>query len=255
MLLRAAARIETMNSASDVWSAAVECLSAAGIDHVIYVTAQDDLGAPRLLTTTPEIHAGTAISDDPFLLYCCKTYETTRTGAAFLSVHRPYITPAAARFIESAARWGFRSGLGIPTRLHGARRHGGFNLGTPFDRTEFEDRILPRREEFRLFCMLMHRRFEELGLAAPVAEAGEDGRGLIAPGCAALSALSPREREVIWLQAQGLLRKDVARICGISPHTVAEYTAKAYRKLGVHNRAEAARIMMAGRPPTDPGPA
>ena len=43
--------------------------------------------------------------------------------------------------------------------------------------------------------------------------------------------------------AQGLSRKDCARLCRISVHTVSDYTKSAYRKLGLRNRAEAANLL------------
>ena len=134
-------------------------------------------------------------------------------------------------------------------RLQGSPRYGGFNLGTRMDRARFETEIVPRQEAFRLFCLVVHRRLEELGFdgALPANTADLPGfrARLIAPESDALSTLSPREREVLWLQVQGLPRKEVARMCAISPHTVAEYTSKAYRKLGIRNRMEAARLLLA----------
>ena len=256
MLKTKVTEIERLNSAGDVWKATVRCLAEEGFPHVIYITAQTDGAAPRLLTTTPAIHAGGPIARDPFLRYCCATYEPTLTGVAFLDEHRAYLDEEDTGFIGAAAAAGFVSGLGIPTRLRGAGRYGGFNLGTGLDRAAFEGTMLPRRDEFRLFCLLVHRRMEELGLAAPIpldtpkrkadgglgCDASPPGMG--GPRVTPLDDLSPREREVMWLQAQGLPRKDVARLCGISPHTVAEYTGKAYRKLGVHNRAEATKLIL-----------
>ena len=65
-------------------------------------------------------------------------------------------------------------------------------------------------------------------------------RVALAPQTKVTDQLSPREREIIYLIARGLSRKECARLCQISPHTVAEYTKNAYRKLGVRNRFEAA---------------
>lgn len=54
--------------------------------------------------------------------------------------------------------------------------------------------------------------------------------------------LSGRETEVLLLLAKGVSRKEVARLIGISPHTVAGYVKTLYRKLAVCSRAEAAVI-------------
>lgn len=46
-------------------------------------------------------------------------------------------------------------------------------------------------------------------------------------------ALTPRQRQIIDLRAAGLPIKAVARELGISPNTVKNASAAAYRKLGV----------------------
>ena len=63
--------------------------------------------------------------------------------------------------------------------------------------------------------------------------------------------LTPREREVLFLIAQGFSRKECARMCMISVNTVSEYAKKAYGKLGLRNRAEAATLL-ATRPDLKP---
>ena len=53
-------------------------------------------------------------------------------------------------------------------------------------------------------------------------------------------ALTERESEVLMFIAKGLTQAEVARLLGISPHTVAGYVKELYRKLNVSSRAEAA---------------
>jgi DNA-binding NarL/FixJ family response regulator len=53
--------------------------------------------------------------------------------------------------------------------------------------------------------------------------------------------LSPREREVLTLIASGATNREIAERLYLSPHTVKEHASSLYRKLGVKNRAEAAR--------------
>lgn len=252
MLDEACAAIDKAGTIEDVWSLGLHTLAEEGVSIVIYLSSDAERRDVRVLSTlpVPEVYERVPPHRDPFLDHCCSSYEIHRTGAVFLNEY-PQLTEAERAFIRGARRHGFVSGLGIPTRLQGSPRYGGFNLGTAMERAEFEAAILPRREQFRLFCLVLHRRMEELGFDA---ETGADAQarpappniGLAAPQSAATALLSPREREVLWLQVQGLPRKEVARICRISPHTVAEYTAKAYRKLGVHNRMEAARLMLPG---------
>ena len=53
--------------------------------------------------------------------------------------------------------------------------------------------------------------------------------------------LSEREREVLTLIASGATNREIAERLYLSPHTVKEHASSLYRKLGVKNRAEAAR--------------
>jgi two-component system response regulator DesR len=55
------------------------------------------------------------------------------------------------------------------------------------------------------------------------------------------SPLSAREEEVLALIATGATNKEIAARLHLSPHTVKEHASAIYRKLGVRNRAEAAR--------------
>ena len=67
---------------------------------------------------------------------------------------------------------------------------------------------------------------------------------MVAPGDApdGLDGLTPREREVLFLIARGLSRKECARLCQITVNTVSEYAKSAYRKMGLRNRAEVAAL-------------
>lgn len=51
--------------------------------------------------------------------------------------------------------------------------------------------------------------------------------------------LTPRELEVLQLTAKGLEQKQIAEILGVSFATVVEHRKKLFKKLGVHNVAEA----------------
>lgn len=53
--------------------------------------------------------------------------------------------------------------------------------------------------------------------------------------------LTPRESEVLTLVAQGLRNSEVAEQLHLTAHTVAGYIKSIYAKLGISNRAEAAR--------------
>lgn len=68
-----------------------------------------------------------------------------------------------------------------------------------------------------------------------VAEFGGDGRtDAVEP-----AGLSPREREILALIAQGSSNKEIAVALGLRPKTVMHHSSSIYRKLGVRGRAEA----------------
>ena len=58
---------------------------------------------------------------------------------------------------------------------------------------------------------------------------------------AALPGVSPREEEVLELLANGLTDREIAQRLGISPRTVETHVGSLLSKLGVRNRAQAAR--------------
>jgi DNA-binding NarL/FixJ family response regulator len=51
--------------------------------------------------------------------------------------------------------------------------------------------------------------------------------------------LSARETEVLGLIAKGFNFAEIARLLGVSPHTITAHVKKIYQKLAVHSRAEA----------------
>lgn len=57
-----------------------------------------------------------------------------------------------------------------------------------------------------------------------------------------LSLLTPREREVLKLIAQGLSNGEIALILFISQHTVKNHVSNIYRKLGEHDRTKVALL-------------
>jgi DNA-binding NarL/FixJ family response regulator len=67
------------------------------------------------------------------------------------------------------------------------------------------------------------------------------------PGMRALARLTSREREVLSLVAQGLDNEAIGRHLYLSPQTVRTHVGRILRKLGVHSRAEAARLAMRAR--------
>ena len=75
-------------------------------------------------------------------------------------------------------------------------------------------------------------------LVAGLQRAGQDR---LAPtsGARILSALSPRETDILKLIAEGLSNKEIARSLDIGPETVKSYLKSVFTKLGVERRAQA----------------
>jgi two-component system response regulator NreC len=65
-----------------------------------------------------------------------------------------------------------------------------------------------------------------------LARAGEGGENMD------ISALTPREQEVLSLLAEGKTNDEIAAELVISPHTVARHRENLMGKLGLHNRSE-----------------
>ena len=90
--------------------------------------------------------------------------------------------------------------------------------------TQTEELVMPRRLAGRLLARLSRR-------TAPNAT----------PGDQPVDALTPRERDVLRLLADGLGDRDIATALTISRRTVETHVSSIIHKLGVRNRAEAAR--------------
>lgn len=219
--------IEKLSDSAEVWAAAEHAFAEAGFPFVIYLTSNGDRSEVTLRTNIPELYEDVPPAQDPFLEYLCNSYDVGRTGEGYIDQH-DYLSAEHRAFIHRAAELGFQTGFGLPMRLAGSERFGGFNIGTRLEKRDFECQHLSSVEALRAFCLIVHRRFEELG---------DEPRP---PG----EKLSPRETEVMTLIARGLSRKEIARDLNLSPNTVAEYTGAAYRKLGVGNRVEATKAFL-----------
>jgi DNA-binding NarL/FixJ family response regulator len=57
-----------------------------------------------------------------------------------------------------------------------------------------------------------------------------------------LEELTPRQRQVLELVAQGKCNKEVAASLGISEHTVEQHLRRIYKTLEVSNRVEASAV-------------
>jgi DNA-binding NarL/FixJ family response regulator len=70
-----------------------------------------------------------------------------------------------------------------------------------------------------------------------------------------VSALSPRERQVLDAATLGLTNNEIAARLGVTVHAVKFHLASIYRKLGVANRTEAVVLSLRGgsQLPSTPG--
>lgn len=233
-LLTASRTMERQNNRDLVFKTFISTLQTYDFSHCIYVTVAD---APDrqldILTNFPDEWVEGMRQDDaafdPFLEYCCSTYEITLTGAEFLDDY-PYLDEKSIGFIKAAGEIGFQSGLGIPMRLQGAPRYGGFNLGTGMSSADFERAILPKAEMFRTFCLFAHRRIDELTYKGEVLTNRKP--------------LSPREKQCITLLAAGLRANDIAWSLNLSTAAVRLYLRNARIKLGANTKEQAIVIAM-----------
>jgi DNA-binding NarL/FixJ family response regulator len=77
-------------------------------------------------------------------------------------------------------------------------------------------------------------------LRLAIAESVFTHLGSASPG--PLDELSTKERTVLAALARGLTNKEIARDLSLSDQTVKYHLTNVYRKLGIRNRAEAARL-------------
>lgn len=241
MLIKHAANLEQCTTVDALWAGAIDVFSSLGLDHAVYLSVDSNFEHLFVLCTMSNLYRETPPSEDPFLIHACTRYEILTIGTEFITEH-PYISDSERAFIERAAEQGVCAGLALPMRLRGSKRFGGFVVGNAMDRAQFLNRIIPRAEDIRMFCMIIHRRIEEL-IAISAIEP-QDRRALVPSAMPqGLDVLTPREAEVLMLLAQGQTRKATAHICNLSIHTVSDYAKSGYKKLGVRNRAEVAAFL------------
>ncbi len=69
---------------------------------------------------------------------------------------------------------------------------------------------------------------------------------------AGMSLLSPREQEVVLYLCDGLTNRDIARVLGLSEHTVKNHLLRIYAKLGVDKRVEVIFSLLSHPLPAQP---
>ena len=71
-------------------------------------------------------------------------------------------------------------------------------------------------------------------------------RSDVAPA-SALSGLSPSERQIVLLAAEGLTNPEIAARLFVSPRTVGSHLYRSFTKLGVSNRSQLAALVRPSR--------
>lgn len=102
------------------------------------------------------------------------------------------------------------------------------------DRVAIEERI--RQAGWRL---VNEPAWADLVLTSPEEWQRRAPRRTPTPDEDALEALTPREREVLRLVAEGLHNREIGERLGVTEHTVKFHLAAVFGKLGVSTRAEA----------------
>jgi non-specific serine/threonine protein kinase len=94
-------------------------------------------------------------------------------------------------------------------------------------------------------------RGKALGLreAVEYALSAEEPSGPEQPSDDGIPALTPREREIAALVAQGMTNRRIASELVLSEHTVATHLRRILKKLELHSRAELAARVSSSRPP------
>jgi LuxR family maltose regulon positive regulatory protein len=153
--------------------------------------------------------------------------ETAAVHVALAAAHAGYGTQDAAReHVVQALRLGHRLGL-VRSLLDASQQ-----LPAMLEAT-IGDKVLDPVLTFYAKRLLAAQASPRQAIEA------RPGAGA-APGA---QLLNERERQVLALVAQALPNKKIARVLGVTPHTVKWHLGKAYAKLGVSERDEAVARM------------
>jgi DNA-binding CsgD family transcriptional regulator/predicted ATPase len=87
--------------------------------------------------------------------------------------------------------------------------------------------------------------FERLGCGGWAERARAEAGRIAARRSSASGELTPAERRVVELAAEGLANKEIARVLYVTVNTVEVHLARAYAKLGVRSRAQLAKRLSA----------
>ncbi|GHA12114.1 hypothetical protein GCM10008090_22470 [Arenicella chitinivorans] len=236
--------VEATRSLSEFWLKCEMVILGLGFDGFVYTIASK-VGNDFYYYDNLGLHdPGDSAFYDPFLEFCCHSYDPVPTGVEFMADYS-YIPQSAVDFIQHAAdKTGMISGLGVPVRLAGSNRYGGFNLLTRKPRAEFEAFISEMQERTQLFCVLAQRHIEQLLDQEQILMQGAEQYSL--DDAEKLGKLTTRERDVLRRLVDGISRKACAHQLSLAESTVDSHIKSIYRKLEVHNRVEATKVAFQG---------
>ena len=252
-----AVRLGTLHSAqlAMVWAAfaAADLEAVTGRPEVAkeaYLALVDKLA--QLGVTDPDLSPG------PELVECCWQLGDT---ADAVSIAEDYLAASRAKGQPWALARAHR-GLGVARGLadgeadfiEAMRLHD--LTPDPFEsaRTRLAYGSVLRRSRRRVDARVPLREalatFEHLG-AAPWAdraavELEATGETASRRGAGVISALTPQERQIATLLAQGRTSREAAVALFLSPKTVEYHLRHVYIKLGIHSREELARVLADG---------
>jgi DNA-binding CsgD family transcriptional regulator len=235
VLLECAYRIETAKTADSAWERLVETLARFKLDKVIYAT-RDDGNLPHwcIKSNLPDAWPSELAKDpnfsEPFVTFCCATFEPTKIGGEFLDLNNHYIDEYTRDYIRTASGFDWKSGIGIPTALKGSGRHGGFILGNSMIRYDFERSVMPLVDDLRTLCLVANARFEAWRKGNVQKDVSRH--------------LSPSEVQTLEMLSRGLRPKQIADELNLKETSVRLYAKNARSKLGATNNNEAVSLFV-----------
>lgn len=241
-VLKLVSEIEQQTSLEKVWDIFSKLNNELGFKYFIYTVSNQNMDEFYYYDNFGLHPRDQSEFYDPFLDYCCHSYETMFTGQEFLEEKKDFnMSEKEISLILRGGKLGMTSGIAIPLRLKGSNRFGGFNLGTGLTKTEFKALAAEVTETAQLACMLVHRHIEQLLDAAGVLIDNQTEHY-------AIESLSKRENQILSLIAQGESRLKCAQTLNLSESTISTHIKNIYSKLGVHNRVQASRIAQQNKP-------
>lgn len=223
-------RLKAVTSQDELWRDASRHLERLGFTHAIYLYVDTaDPMATQVWSSLPDywrthyLEAGYDLVD-PFLRYCCASFEPIRTGADYLHTHS-FLNSLERQIIHEGGETGFRSGFSSPVGLLGSSAFGGWNFGTNLHPAAFDSTFTEIGVQLRLDGFFIHEHLQRL-TKNPTARRPS-------------AHLTPRERECLLWLARGLRVAGIAERLHVAEVTVELHLRGARRKLRAATREEA----------------